>query len=302
MVLGAALALVGACSSSNSEVNPDGAAGSGGSTGGGGSTGVGGGGPCDARTTFTEASHLIVTVMWSPGLASMGGTSQVHIWGKTAFTASGNNLTGSLQACGIVLPATTLNALGGGGMILIEVPDATWDVATMPRFPVTGTQTGWNVGCTMTYSYAALIGSTMTDLATGTWPSSYTGVTMINDPDDDMNPGLTSIPRGGTGYTLPPTSIAQSSRVDKLYIVNRNASTPMVTRTACDAASGPAMSVRIDNHVVGCHVMGGSDCMPSDVAFVDMNRTSYTIMGATAQTKVIPDTATCADVRAALPM
>jgi hypothetical protein len=48
--------------------------------------------------------------------------------------------------------------------------------------------------------------------------------------------------------------------------------------------------------------MGGSDCAPNDIAFVDMNRTTYTIMSATAQTKVIADSATCADVRAALPM
>jgi hypothetical protein len=125
---------------------------------------------------------------------------------------------------------------------------------------------------------------------------------MIADADGDMNPGLTSIPRSGTGYTLPPTSIAQTTRVDRLYIVNRNASSPMLTRTACDAASGPAMNVRIDNHVVGCHVMGGSDCMPAEANFVDSNRAIYTITGATAQSRIVADTATCADVRAALPM
>jgi hypothetical protein len=297
-----AAALAGACSSSNSEVKPDGSAGSGGASGTGGTTGTGGGAECDARASFTEASHLVVTVSWNAGLASTAGTGQVHVWGKTAFTANGNALTGTLRACGIVLPATTLTALGGGGMILIEVPDATWDAPSMPTFPVQGTQSGWNVGSTMTYSYAALIGSTMTDLATGTWPSSYTGVTMITDADGDTNPGLTSIPRSGGTYTLPPTSIAQSARVDKLYIVNRNGSTPMLTRTACDAASGPAMAVHIDNHVVGCHVMGASDCMPSEVNFVDSNRATYTIVSATADTKIVADTATCADVRAALPM
>ena len=76
----------------------------------------------------------------------------------------------------------------------------------------------------------------------------------------------------------------------------------MLTRTACDAASGPAMAVHIDNHVVGCHVMGASDCMPSEVNFVDSNRATYTIVSATANTKIVADTATCADVRAALPM
>ena len=299
-MVAAALALAGACSSSNSEVKPDGAAGAGGT---GGTTGTGGAPiECPPRATFTEASHLIVTVTWPAGLAAMGGTGQIHVWGKTAFTANGNALSGTLQACGIALPTTTLTALGGGGMILIEVPDATWDAPSMPRFQVDGTQTGWNVPSTVSYSYAALIGSNMTDLTTGTWPSSYTGVTMIVDAEGDMNPGLTSIPRSGGGYTQPPTSIAQTSRVDKLFVVIRNATSPMLTRTACDEASGPAMSVHIDNHVVGCHISGGSDCMPNDVSFVDNNRATYTITDATAKSKIVADSATCADVRAALPL
>src|SRR5262245_53305916 len=117
-VLAVSLALTGACgSSSNSEVKPDGGAGT---TRGGGAAGTGGATECAPRATFTEASHLTVTVNWPAGLASMMGTGQIHVWGKTAFTVSGNALTGTLQACGIVLPATTLTALGGGGMILIE--------------------------------------------------------------------------------------------------------------------------------------------------------------------------------------
>jgi hypothetical protein len=60
--------------------------------------------------------------------------------------------------------------------------------------------------------------------------------------------------------------------------------------------------MHLNNHVVGCHVMGASDCMPADINFIDTNRAIYEITGATAQTKVVADTATCADVRAALPM
>ena len=48
--------------------------------------------------------------------------------------------------------------------------------------------------------------------------------------------------------------------------------------------------------------MGASDCSPTEVNFIDTNRTIYDITSATAETKVMPDTATCADVRAALPM
>ena len=42
--------------------------------------------------------------------------------------------------------------------------------------------------------------------------------------------------------------------------------------------------------------------MPSEVNFVDSQRSIYTVAGATAQTKIVADGATCTDVRAALPM
>ena len=176
--LGTLLALAGACgSSSNSEVTPDGgaagttgaagSAGAAGTTGTAGATGTAGsGGGCAPRTTFAEASHTIVNVTWRAATAAMAGDGQVHLWGKTVLTASGNTLSGTLQACGSVLPATTLNALGGGGMILIEIPAAAWDAPSMPRFQLAATQTGWNVGSTLSYGYAALIG-----FGVATWPT-----------------------------------------------------------------------------------------------------------------------------------
>ena len=32
----------------------------------------------------------------------MKGSGELHIWGKALFTATGNTLSGTLQACGIV--------------------------------------------------------------------------------------------------------------------------------------------------------------------------------------------------------
>ena len=303
MALAALLALAGACSSSNSEVKPDGAAGTSGAGGGGGAGTTGtGGGPCPPRTTYTEASHLIVNVSWPAGIAYMRGDGALHVWGKVVYTANGNTLSGMLQACGISLPATTLTPLGGGGMIQIDVPNDKWEAPSMPRFQVDGTQTAWDIGATLNFSYVALIGFTMADAATATWPTSHTGITMTNDAEGDMHVGLTAVPRSGGTYKLPPTSIAQSARADQLYIVIRQVASATLTRTACDQASGSAMFMHIDNHVVGCHVMGGSDCITDDITFIDNNRAIYEITGATAQTKVVADTATCADVRAALPM
>ena len=76
----------------------------------------------------------------------------------------------------------------------------------------------------------------------------------------------------------------------------------MSTRSACDTASGTATFTHFDNHVVGCHVSGGQNCGATDTALVDLNRTAYQVTSATIQSKIVADAATCADVRAALPM
>ena len=57
-----------------------------------------------------------------------------------------------------------------------------------------------------------------------------------------------------------------------------------------------------DSHVIGCHVSGGADCTTAQANFVDQNRTIYEAGTSTIELAVVPDTATCADVRAALPL
>jgi len=336
-----AVALIGgaACGgNSNSEVSAGGAKGSGGGTGTGGAGGggtasggrsgdggrggtssasggapgstggssAGGSGACAPRASFTEASHEVLNVTWPAGTATTAGTGQVHLWGKTVYTVSGGTLSGSLQACGTILPPAGLTALVGGGMIQIEIPPAAWDSPQQPKFQIDGTQTGWDAGSVMSFSYAALLGFTIADPATATWPASYTGITMTTDPDGDMTPGLTSIPRGSGDYVLPPTSalgaLGIGSRADKVYLVIRHVVSAMLTRTSCDEASGPATFMHFDNHVIGCHVSGGAACSASEVKFIDDNRTIYAVTSGTMTTKIVPDGATCADVRAAFPM
>ena len=233
----------------------------------------------------------------------MRGDGQLHVWGKVVYTASGNTLSGMLQACGISLPPTTLTALGGGGMIQIDVPNDKWEAPSMPRFQVDGTQTAWDIGATLSFSYVALIGFTMADAAT----ARLAGL-LHRHHDDERRRGRHArgadrgpAERRPASRCRPPRSL-QSARADQLYIVIRQVTSATLTRTACDQASGSATFAHLNNHVVGCHVMGGSDCMPAEINFIDTNRAIYEITGATAQTKVVADTATCADVRAALPM
>jgi hypothetical protein len=72
--------------------------------------------------------------------------------------------------------------------------------------------------------------------------------------------------------------------------------------TSCDEGDGTSDFIHFNNHVIGCHVSGGGECTAAETKFVDDNRTIYTPMRGTVETKIIPDDATCADVRSALPI
>lgn len=281
-----------------------GATASGGATGTAGATGAGGSGGtpggCPALTSYSQAEHIIMNVTWPNTLGTSGGTGQVHVWAKTTFTASGNNLMATSQACGSVLPPTGLNAIAGGGSVLIQIPDATWDLPSMPRFQFSATQTGWNTGSTISYTSTAPIGVTLTDPTNGAWPGT---ITTAVDADADMSPGYTALPAATAGHVLPPTSLnAAANRADRVDIATRNVFMVTATRDACDHAKGPVTVAHFDSHVVGCHVSGGNDCTTAQANFVDQNRTIYQAGASTIELKVVPAAATCADVRTALPM
>jgi hypothetical protein len=137
---------------------------------------------------------------------------------------------------------------------------------------------------------------------TAAWPSAYTSIT-ADDVDKDGKAGLTSIPKNGGGYVYPPLSISGSSgaKADQVYVASRTGVDMDGTLTSCTDQSGTTTTKYLDNHVVGCHVLGGGECTAAQTKFLDDNRTAFTVTGGTYVAKIVPDTATCADVRAALP-
>ena len=126
---------------------------------------------------------------------------------------------------------------------------------------------------------------------------------MTNDAEGDTKAGLTAVPRSGGGYTLPPTSIAQTSRADELYIVVRQVTVgdvdPNGVRRGRRAARPSRTSTTTSSVATSAEA---TIARRAEIYFIDQNRTIYELTGATAETKLVAETATCADVRAALPM
>jgi hypothetical protein len=248
----------------------------------------------------------VLDVEWPATTAAADGTGKVHLWVRVQFDASGNDLTGELYPCGLVLPEANLTIAGqlatGGDKLLIEVPDAVWDAPSVPVMPVTGKQSAFGVGSTVEHSSVALQGVMLAD-PSAAWPASGASVETV-DFDGDGFPGYTSVAREGGGYVLPPTEIGlggSAPAADRIYLVSRVGMVTHGTRTACDAHSGIPDVTAFDYHVVGCHVSGGQECDADQADFIDQNRMVYVTSSATYQAKVVPDTASCADVRAAFP-
>ena len=259
-----------------------------------------GDGGCTHQTSGTQAVHIMMQVTWPGSIGTKPGSGTVNVWNRSKFSIdAANAITVTNAACGSVIPDIEETPIAGGNKVQAEFPAALWNSPSMPTFGGTGTQTGFDVGATVTIKAApVLLGLTMTD-PNGAWPAlgSVTGV----DSDGDGKIGITSVPKATAGYAQPPTSLLGGAKADKLYIASRITVTTNGTKDGCDTQKGPATVAAFDNHVIGCHVAGGGECAAADFKFIDDNRTVYTVTSATFESKIVADAATCDDVRAALP-
>jgi hypothetical protein len=287
-----------------SQGGTSGAGGDGGepATGGTGQGGTGGDGTCMSKSSFTLATHVTLNVSWPSSLAVMGGEGVVHVWDIRRIEVSGTDFTSETQPCGTMLPPLSLSAIAGGGQSLLEVPAATWDLASMPKIDGGGTLSGFSPGSSfVTDAQTTLIGHTMDD-PDGAWPDDAGEITPV-DHDGDSNDGITSIPRTDGDFVRPPTSIiGQSGDVaDQVYLVTRSTFVHDGEFTSCTDIEGTTMISAFDNHVVGCHVFEGDECSDGQADFIDSNRTVYEVTSATFQSKLLDDAVTCVDARDALP-
>ena len=251
---------------------------------------------------YTMAIQLVVDVSWSENTAISAGNGKVYTWTKTKFVESGSNITTETMTCGTMLPVLTLSpiaaALLGGSKTLPEIPDSAWDSSMQPKVMGTATRSGTMLTAN---PGPVLVGMTLANAATAPWPAATQ--IMTADHDGDGKPGVTAIPRQSGDFVAPPTSIGGAA-TDKIYVVSRVVATTSATVDGCPATQmGTADVSKFDNHVVGCHVKGGSECNSDQTMFVDTNSPVFTPKAGTGKftAKMISDTATCADVRAMLP-
>jgi hypothetical protein len=264
--------------------------------------GTSGGDECEPRAKISLGFHVVVNVTWPDTLATTEGMGQVHIWNLSHYAVDGSELSGETSPCGSALPPLQLSAIAGGSKTLIEIPEATWDLPSMPNIPASGTIEGWAPGSKFsTKASTALVGLMLADPMSA-WPGKGTMITAV-DHDNDAKPGILGVPKSDGGFTRPPTSLlGQAGDVaDQVYLVTRTAIALDGAMSSCTEQAGKVEVPFFDNHVVGCHVYNGDECSASQADFIDTNRTIFEVVDASYTAKFMDEAATCADVRAALP-
>jgi hypothetical protein len=263
---------------------------------GGPATGQG----CDLTGTF--ALQIVMQTTWPNATYISGGSGPHVFWLRMQGTQSGNTVAESLVECGRSVPDFRASMVSEtynfslGTSLFDAVP------ALVPSYAVPLTLSGTAPGASVTLPTSAfLLGTTITNPTTAAWPSTAAGLTQV-DMDGDGNAGITVsyLNSGGHAYPLTGPSLS-ANRAQQPYVATRLAFSLNGTLTGCTQSSGPATVTHVDTRIFGCKLTNGSKCNGSEANFLDTNCVKYSLGTATYKMVKLADTATCSDVRAALP-
>jgi hypothetical protein len=263
---------------------------------------------CPDSKDGSVGTHIVVSVSWPGSLAIAAGEGKVHLWTKADLTHQRGVVVGTARPCGTVIPALTKTSVVGGGQIQAEIPVTAWDAPSMPVFELRGRTSGFEIGDAVSLEpVASLVGlSLREDPAAQSWPAQASEISAV-DHDGDGRPGVKAVPRIDPPFAAPPVDFAGvldpgGARADEIDLAMRAVVALSGTRDSCTTAKGAAQVSHMDSHVVGCHVRGGGVCTRAQSNFIGASQPVFQVESATFETAQLPAGATCADVRAALPI
>ena len=275
------------------------------STGGTGGTG-GASNNCDLNGTW--GTYITSPVTWKGTIALASGNGNLREWLLSTRTQTGNKTVDKAVPCAIQLPDFQGSSLAGGEKYGLRFPTASFDKGKVPATTLNGTLSGTTAGSTFsTPNTALLLGLSMNNAATATWPGNAGGITSRDD-DADTNPAFTTNAATGAGYANFPLSITKSARADRLYVATRTVAALNGSLTSCSRIDGSVKfavlggTPAINSHILGCSKVGGGSCTSGQAGFVDSNSPAFSPGAGSKMISVkLSANATCADVRKALP-
>lgn len=268
---------------------------------------------CKALTTCDLSGvwgvKVTIRVTWGDGQALNILTDDLVLWERMDLTESGVAVTGSDRVCGLQIPdfSSALTPEWYGLSFGTTAFDGT------KTSSISGTATNRSPGAHLDLGNSAVLaGLTMTD-PRGSWPSrddilAGTGATAADD-DADGTPGITSSVKTGTrpgstdtyAYPLVDVTTTPYGRAASFSLVLRGVLAHSMTVDSCTSMSGTADVSALDDHVLGCMRTDSAVCSWDDANLADNVKPTYTIGAATFTATKLAKTATCADIRTALP-
>ncbi len=278
-----------------------------GGTGGAGTGGTGGSGACDLSGTW--GTYIDSPVTWKGTGALSAGSGHLREWLLSTRTQNGNKTVDKAVPCRIVLPDFQSTPLLGE-KYGTRFPNASFDKGKVPATTLNGTLSGTTTGSTFsTPNTALLLGLSMANAATATWPATSSGITSRDD-DADNHPGFTVNAATGAGYSNFPVALQLPPlpRADRLYLATRTVASLSGKLTSCTQIDGSVKfavlggTPAINSHVLGCRRVGGANCTTQERDFVDNNQPAFApAAGSVMKSVKLANNATCSDVRSALP-
>jgi len=263
------------------------------------------------------ALKVAVQVTWPATAVLAAGSGTVDVWALVQGTQSGDSIPGTVLPCGITLPDFNGPAIVGSPTFGASFPDSLFDGSYLTATSSTVTVSSSTPGATFTSpAEANLLGIGFANPTTAAWPVLATAQADQVDMDADGNPGVTADSKvgqtteSGTGtYSGIPVSAAAAvfgPYASELYMALRSVIALDGTLTSCTQASGAATVSFLDNHSLGCQLSTGGNCTSAETTFVDTNSPHFASTGgvvgtATFQAQKLTGTATCPNVKTALP-
>jgi hypothetical protein len=274
------------------------------------------GAACDF--TGTWATKITIAVSWVPqglmGVILAPGMGAIEQWIVSNRVQTGLATVDTANVCGIALPDFEGTMYVGGENYGVRFPNSLFDKPFLPAFAIPGMLGDSTPHASFaTSATAVLIGMTLANAATATWPA-----TVTTQVDSDMD-GETGVSVGDATGPLPnsPSEVYSdipvdiSNRTNHLDIVIRQVTRLTGTASDCDHISGSVTIPRIpntasgkfaiDSHVIGCDLVAGTKCSQSQINFVDTTQPVFSPSGTTEFTSVRMPGATCPMVRQLLP-
>lgn len=256
------------------------------------------GAPCDLTGAF--AFKGVIPATWPATAALSAGSGNFEVWAKLVVAQRQGVLTGTLTTCGNTVPdfdAAPLIRESYG----LSYPNVVFDRPPLLTTTTRGRLSALAPSADLSFERSALLmGVMLADPVATPWPERQNFPSV--DGDGDGKPGVTGVYKNGLRYTPPPTTNVGAPRAEAAYLAARFSFALRGTLTSCSGSTGRLEEPRVDSRTLGCRIFGLSrDCLSNELTHLDENKPAYRTSAGTYQLVRMAGSASCADVRAALP-